>query len=55
MRFPAHVYVKATDSKGACISVALPGLSDLLDQELLEEQVAYPHSLAQSEGSMNVS
>ena len=33
VRFSAHVYVDAPDSKGACISLALPRFSDLLYQE----------------------
>ena len=33
VKFSAHMYVDAPDSKGACISLALPMFSNLLDQE----------------------
>lgn len=45
VRFSAHMYVDAPDSKGACISLALPRFSDLLDQEPFgQEPVYYPVS-----------
>ena len=41
VRFSAHVYVDAPDSKGACISLPLPRFSDLLDQEPFEDGNQY--------------
>lgn len=41
VRFSAHVYVNAPDSKGARTSLALPRFSDLLDQELSEDGNQY--------------